>query len=97
MSCDRIELYYALQFIVVQESHSTSADLPATSAAVQLDAKVRKTFDSLHDAYLDLVSSPFYTPNTPINPESSVAAKKFEEAISVLLEHSPSPVMTSNL
>ncbi|VDD80176.1 unnamed protein product [Mesocestoides corti] len=85
-----------VKFVVVQEDPGTLADLPKGGAAVPPDSKVKKTLESLHDAYLSLLSSPFYTPNTPIDPSESPAAKKFEEVVDTLLEY-PSQITTSNL
>ncbi|KAM7534486.1 hypothetical protein Aperf_G00000111948 [Anoplocephala perfoliata] len=75
-----------VKFILVQESHSTAADLPKPSTP---DAEIKAVFEDIHDAYLSLVSSPFYIPNTPIDPSSSAAAKKFDQVIEKILSNSP--------
>ncbi|VDN20030.1 unnamed protein product [Dibothriocephalus latus] len=76
-----------VKFILVQEVHSTAVDAAGPNAGVQLDSKVRKTFQALHDAYVRLLSSPFYVSNTPINPSDSASAKRFEEVVDSLLEY----------
>uniref|UniRef100_A0A183SZQ3 Trafficking protein particle complex subunit n=1 Tax=Schistocephalus solidus TaxID=70667 RepID=A0A183SZQ3_SCHSO len=76
-----------VKFILVQEVHSTVMDASGSSTGMQIDAKVRKTFQALHDAYVRLLSSPFYVSNTPINPSDSASAKKFDEVVDSLLEY----------
>lgn len=74
---------------MVLESHTTAADLSRSNAAAQSDAEIQAIFEDIHSAYLRLVSSPFYIPNTPIDPSSSAAAKKFDQIIERILSSSP--------
>ncbi|VDK41044.1 unnamed protein product [Taenia asiatica] len=83
-----------IKFILVQEAHSTVNDLPKSNAAVQVDSQVKKTFETLHDAYVELVSSPFYIPNTPIDPSASDATKKFEHVVDKILKRSANAVIS---
>lgn len=83
-----------VQFILVQEVHSTMNDLLKSNAAAQVDNQVKKTFEALHDAYVELVSSPFYIPNTPIDPSASDATKKFEHVVDKILKRSANALIS---
>ena len=80
--------FFCFQFILVQEDHS-AVDVLKSGTVSQAENQVRKTFESLHDAYLDLVSSPFYIPNTPIDPLASGSTKKFEKVVDDILKRPP--------
>nr|CDS23742.1 Sedlin [Echinococcus granulosus] len=83
-----------IKFILVQEAHSTVNDLLKSNTAAQVDSQVKKTFETLHDAYVDLVSSPFYIPNTPIDPSTSAATKKFERVVDEILKRSANTMIS---
>lgn len=83
---DFVVTFHYVQFILVQEDHSTAGDVPKSTAASQTEIQVKKIFETLHDAYLNLVSSPFYVPNTPIDPSTSGCAKKFELVVDDILK-----------
>ncbi|GAA50464.1 trafficking protein particle complex subunit 2-like protein [Clonorchis sinensis] len=80
-----------IKFIVVLESptsplNSTSQAAGGSSPSLQhQDSEIRSLFQCLHSAYVDLVSSPFYTPKTPILPEKLSAAARFDKRVSELL------------
>ncbi|OON15040.1 Sedlin, region [Opisthorchis viverrini] len=80
-----------IKFIVVLESptsppNSTSQSAGGSSPSLQhQDSEIRNLFQCLHSAYVDLVSSPFYTPKTPILPEKLSAAARFDRRVSELL------------
>ncbi|VDN97837.1 unnamed protein product [Rodentolepis nana] len=78
-----------IKFILIQESHSTAADLPKSNAPSHTDADIKSIFEEIHNAYIRLVSSPFYVPGTPIDPSLSCAARKFDQVIERILSVSP--------
>nr|CDS32667.1 trafficking protein particle complex subunit [Hymenolepis microstoma] len=72
-----------------QESHSTAADLLKSNAPGHTDADIKAIFEDIHNAYICLVSSPFYVPGTPIDSSSSAAARKFDQVIERILSVPP--------
>ncbi|KAA3679328.1 trafficking protein particle complex subunit 2 [Paragonimus westermani] len=79
-----------VKFIIVQEAHapqvaSTQSTGSPQSVQQYRDSEIRSFFQRLHTAYVDLVSSPFYTPKTPILPDSLAAAARFHKQVADLL------------
>ncbi|VEL06691.1 unnamed protein product [Protopolystoma xenopodis] len=98
--------------IPIASSNSMNSSLQSTGATgftsagvtgiftVHRDNEVRTMFQKLHTAYVELVSSPFYTPGSQILPESGLAAaKRFEILVDSLLTEvaQPTPYGSSSL
>ncbi|KAL5102969.1 Trafficking protein particle complex subunit 2-like protein [Taenia crassiceps] len=83
-----------IKFILVQEVHPAVNDLLKSNAVAQVDSQMKKIFETLRDAYVELVSSPFYIPNTPIDPSASDATKKFEHVVDKILKLSANTVIS---
>ncbi|VDM34224.1 unnamed protein product [Hydatigera taeniaeformis] len=86
-----------IKFILVQEVHFTVNELLKSSSAAQVDNQIKKVFETLHDAYVELVSSPFYVPNTPIDPSASDATKKFDHVVDKILKRSADAIISKFL
>lgn len=64
---------------ITNNSQSSMSSLGNTNP--HRDFEIRNMFNQLHKAYVDLVSSPFYKINTPIDPDKMGAAKRFDQFV----------------